>query len=559
MSVVYRARHSRLGMWVALKVLSPQLGADDGFRERFLREAQMAATVEHPNVIPIHDMGVHEGSLYIVMRYVAGGDLKAMLAGSGRLEPALTFQILRPIALALDAAHARGLVHRDVKPANVLLQRGPGTEIEHVYLTDFGIAKSASALTGLTGTGVFIGTVEYMAPEQMESHEAGPQADVYALAATVYQCLTGQIPFQRELSEGMRPPAGELDPASIANPALPTALDDVLAKGLARSPAERFATCAALIGACEAAMSWSAASAPEADEARLGATEIADPPDGVPVAEPASAPSAAAREGGRRRWYALAGAVVLALAAVAVVIASSSSSKAGARPATAALEPVPDNHVTGLGHMTLKLDGNRAAIALQTEGLDNGDSLVHVMHIHGGGKGECPPVSAARPHNGHLAIDTNDGINYYGPPIQALTTYGDTSVASILVFKRFPTGGSIRYARTIALPPNVMRAIHDDNAVIVVHGIDYDGSGIYSGVLDRSDLNKSLPATATAPALCGRLIPAPAAAARAHSAYTASLRPAMITAAELSECLALDAAAIAEARRGASAARHPDA
>src|SRR6202142_4361279 len=158
MSVVYRAKHSRLGMPVALKVLAPELSSDDTFRERFLREAQMAAAVDHPNVIPIHDMGVHEHSLYIVMRYVAGGDLKGLLSNSGLLEPEFALSLLMPVALALDAAHANGLVHRDVKPANVLIQRSVGGEVEHVYLTDFGIAKSASFLTGLTGTGEFIGT-----------------------------------------------------------------------------------------------------------------------------------------------------------------------------------------------------------------------------------------------------------------------------------------------------------------------------------------------------------------------------------------------------------------
>jgi len=564
MSVVYRARHARLGMWVALKVLSPQLGLDDAFRERFLREAQMAATVEHPNVIPIHDMGVHDGSLYIVMRYVAGGDLKARLATTGRLDPDLTMRILGPVANALDAAHARGLVHRDVKPANVLLQQSPDGEIEHVYLTDFGIAKSAAALTSLTGTGMFIGTVEYMAPEQMEGREVGPQADVYALASTTYQCLTGQIPFHRDLAAGIRPPAGELDPASAANPSLPPALDDVLARGLARAPQDRYQTCSAFTTACQEALATGegAAAAAGASARPLAATELADPPAGAQPpappggagsdpsggeqppsgdgADPALAPAMPGR--GRRRYlYALAAALLVAVAAVVVVVASGSKS-AGGTPTTAALGPVPANHVTGSGQVSMRLVGNRAQITLDTEGLDGGALLTHAMHIHAGGKGECPPASAAKPHNGHLAIDTNDGIAYYGPPVTSLTTSGSTSVASILVFKRYPTGGSIRYSRTITLPANVVRYIRENNAVIVVHGIDYDGSGIYSGVLDRSDLNKALPATATAPALCGRLVGPQEFAQRRSSplTYTAYLRRSAATIAELSECLAPD-------------------
>ena len=578
MSVVYRARHARLGMWVALKVLSPQLGLDDAFRERFLREAQMAATVEHPNVIPIHDMGVHDGSLYIVMRYVSGGDLKVRLASSGRLDPALTMRILGPVAHALDAAHARGLVHRDVKPANVLLQQAPDGEIEHVYLTDFGIAKNAAALTSLTGTGMFIGTVEYMAPEQMEGREVGPQADVYALASTTYQCLTGQIPFHRDLAAGIRPPAGELEPASAANPSLPGALDEVLARGLARAPGDRYQTCSAFTTACEEALAAGGVASAVAGESgpALDATELADGPGGTqpPPASPGDAGAgppgsepppgresdpaiAAARNGGRgtRRYlYALGAALLVAVVAVAVVLSTGSKSTGGT-PATAALAPVPTNHVTGSGKVSVRLVGNRAQITLDTEGLDGGALLTHAMHIHAGGRGECPPASAAKLHNGHLAIDTNDGIAYYGPPVQSLTTSGDTSVASILVFKRFPTGGSIRYNRTITLPASVVRYIRENNAVIVVHGIDYDGSWIYSGVLDRSDLNKALPATATAPALCGRLVGPAEVADRNSSAptYTAYLRRSAVTIAELSECLAPDTRELSAERAAADA------
>src|SRR6202047_1482676 len=181
MSVVYRAKHSRLGTSVALKVLAPELSSDDSFRERFLREAQMAATIDHPNVVPIHDMGMREGSLYIVMRYVAGGDLKAMLATSGPLDAEQAVSVLMPVALALDAAHAHGLVHRDVKPGNILIQRSAAGDVEHVYLTDFGIAKSSS-ISGLTRAGGFLGTVEYMAPEQVGGGAVSGQTDVYALA-----------------------------------------------------------------------------------------------------------------------------------------------------------------------------------------------------------------------------------------------------------------------------------------------------------------------------------------------------------------------------------------
>lgn len=565
MSVVYRAKHSRLGMPVALKVLAPELSSDDTFRERFLREAQMAATVDHPNVIPIHDMGVHEHSLYIVMRFVAGGDLKAMLATSGPPEPDVALALLMPVALALDAAHAHGLVHRDVKPANILLQRSAGGEVEHVYLTDFGIAKSASSMTGLTRAGAFIGTVEYMAPEQVESREVSARTDVYALGATLYECLTGQIPFQRELAEGARPPTGALEPPSSVRPGLPPALDPLIAKALARDPLDRYVTCEQFLRACSYALE-NAQSANGQAEAPAAATELsaaaseppapppeppapltavpATPPEppasetagagSEPTAEPAGSapeplvaqvadapvppteppapppkgadPQSVGASPRRRRWYAagLASVLVAAVVVVVLVLASGSSTPSG-RLSSSALAQVPTNHVTGSGNVAVRLNGDRATVTLTTTGLDNDAALVHAMHIHAGGKGECPPASAARLHNGHLTISTGDGINYYGPPVQALTTRGDTSPTSILAFPRFPTGGAIHYSRTITIPPSVAADISENNAVIVVHGIDYDGTGIYSGVLDKSDLDPALPGTATAPALCGVL------------------------------------------------------
>jgi serine/threonine protein kinase len=559
MSVVYRAKHLRLGMWVAIKVLAPELGADDAFRERFLREAQMAATVDHPNVIPIHDMGVHESSLYIVMRYVSGGDLKALLAESGPLAPDRALALLKPIASALDAAHVNGLVHRDVKPANVLIQRSQTGAVEHVYLTDFGIAKSSAATPGLTGTGMFIGTIEYMAPEQLESREVGPQTDVYALGATFYQCLTGRIPFERELSEGARPPTGPLDPVATLRPGLPQALDGVFARALARDAADRYRTCGEFLDACEEAAAG-AVIAPA-----VAATELSEEPQPAPAAqlpvagdEEAGAGTDARRgRSGRGRWYAvLAAALLAAAAAAAVVILSSSKSTPSGKLSSSVLATVPTNRVTGSGQVSIRLSGDKATVTLTTEGLDKGAPLVHAMHIHAGGKGQCPPASSARLHNGHLAIDTNDGIDYYGPPVQSLTTSGDTSVASILVFPRYPTGGSIRYSRTITLPPKVVNFIRENDAVIVVHGIDYDGSGIYSGVLDRSDLDKALPATATAPALCGRLVGAQEVASHSAPAlYTASLAKSSLSISELLVCQVSEELATAETRRTAAARR----
>jgi hypothetical protein len=555
MSVVYGAKHARLGMPVALKVLAPELSSDDTFRERFLREAQIAAGIDHQNVIPIHDMGLHESSLYIVMRYVAGGDLKTLLSNSGPLDAQQALSVLTPVASALDAAHAHGLVHRDVKPANILLQRSAAGAIEHVYLTDFGIAKSAAFSGALTGAGASIGTVGYMAPEQLEGREVTAQTDVYALAVTFYECLTGRIAFQRELAEGIHPPVGELEPVSRVRPDLPAALDGAIARGLSRDLLARYPTCASFLDACRAAIDSQPArqaASPAGAGARVGDTAISagEPTEALsvhdpgqpsiaaePIAASAAAPASASSSGGGedapRGRRALVGALVAAVIATAVVVviilAGSGSSPPKGKPSAAALAEVPTNHVTGSGEATVRLDGDSAAITVTTSGLDNGAELVHLMHIHAGGKGQCPPASAARLHNDHLSISTNDGINYYGPPVQALTTHGDTGVASILAFPRFLSGGNLHYTRTIVVPAKVASAIRNENAVVVVHGTDYDGTGIYSGVLDASELSKSVPATATAPALCGRLHTAQNAAvskpgSSGHATrYTASL------------------------------------
>jgi serine/threonine protein kinase len=592
MSVVYRAKHARLGTSVALKVLAPELSSDDSFRERFLREAQMAATIDHPNVVPIHDMGMREGSLYIVMRYVSGGDLQLLLATSGPLEAEQALALLTPIALALDAAHGHGLVHRDVKPGNILIQRSRAGEIEHVFLTDFGIAKSSS-ISGLTRAGGLLGTVEYMAPEQVGGGEVSAQTDVYALAGVFYECVTGRIPFERELAQGALLPAGPVEPISSVRPELPSALDAVIAKALSREPADRYATCEQFLHACSYVLeartsgvgglagATVADAAPPAKEASGAASERwpgTTSSDREPVAgarddawppaiqQPPPASTAPDRRGSggrfdRRRWSAvLVVALVAVVVAVALLTKSSSSTKASALPA-AALAQVPNNHVTGSGNATVKLIGDVATVTLTTNGLDYNESLGHALHIHGGGKGQCPPASAARPHNGHLSISTTDGINYYGPPVQALTTSGDTSTSSILAFSRYPTGGTIRYTRTITLPPPVAAYIRQNNAVIVVHGVDYDHSGIYSGVLDRSELNKSVPGTATAPALCGPISgPQKAAALNPGSAhalvYTASLVPSVAQAEPASELFACHVAeatpAVVESRRRSS-------
>jgi YVTN family beta-propeller protein len=246
MGVVYRAEHLRLGRKVALKVVAPQIAREPKFRERFLRESRTAGSLDHPNVVPIYDAGEADGVLYIAMRFVDGVDLASLVARDGKLEPARTARIVAQVASALDAAHEAGLVHRDVKPSNVLLPaRGAGRG-EHAYLGDFGLTKRVLSESGVTGSSAFLGTIAYVAPEQIEGRAVDAKADQYSLACLVYECLTGHRPFEREtdvatLYAHLRDPFPSVGEA--VDPNLESDLDAVLARAAAKKPADRFLSC----------------------------------------------------------------------------------------------------------------------------------------------------------------------------------------------------------------------------------------------------------------------------------------------------------------------------
>jgi Protein kinase domain/WD40-like Beta Propeller Repeat len=239
MGVVYLAEDTRLGRNVALKLLSPDLAEDARFRERFVRESRLAASIDHPNIIPIYAAGEADGTLYLAMRYIEGTDLRALVGEHGALDPARAAAIVRQLAGALDAAHARGLVHRDVKPANVLLPAGPGDE--HAYLTDFGLTKQASSITGLTVTGQLVGTVDYLAPEVIEGRPADGRSDQYALACLLYECLTGAPPFRRETEAATLWAHMNADRAEL--PLEEESARAAVERGLAKAPDDRFGTC----------------------------------------------------------------------------------------------------------------------------------------------------------------------------------------------------------------------------------------------------------------------------------------------------------------------------
>ncbi len=244
MAVVFRARDERLDRLVALKVLASALAADVDYRERFLRESRAAAAVDDPHIIPVYEAGEAGGVLFIAMRYVPGSDVRTLVRRQGRLAAGRAAAIISAVASALDAAHAAGLVHRDVKPANMLMDARPGRP-DHVYLADFGLSKPALAVTGLTRTGQFLGTLDYVAPEQLGGQPVDGRADQYALACAAFELLTGSPPFHRQ--DAMAVMYGHISqpppPLSSRRPDLPAAADRVLARALAKVPAERYATC----------------------------------------------------------------------------------------------------------------------------------------------------------------------------------------------------------------------------------------------------------------------------------------------------------------------------
>ncbi len=377
MGVVYRAMQLALDRQVALKLLTPELAEDDAFRERFQRESRLLAATDHPNVITIYEAGEHDGRLFIAMRYVPGTDLRALLRNDGKLGLGRGTALLAQVADALDAAHGRGLIHRDVKPANILIEKRDGGE--HAYLTDFGLTKSVgSEGGGLTATGQFVGTVDFIAPEQVMGQPVDARADVYALGCVLFSMLTGSVPFERD-SDVAKIFAHVNDPCPSLLEALPEApaeLDAVVRRALEKDPDDRFPSAGDLGRAAVAAVEGQAPdteertvaagdAAPVSPEAReeaqatrrAGASRPADPtrpatrradapgpahapgpPGAAPPATPLPTPAAPAR---RRnlRVVGLALAAAVAIAAAAALLLGGGSSEDGGDALNAALRP----------------------------------------------------------------------------------------------------------------------------------------------------------------------------------------------------------------------------
>src|SRR3954469_19474978 len=265
MGVVYRATQLGLDRAVALKAITPAFAHDEEFRARFQRESKLAASIEHPNVIPVYEAGEHDGTLFLAMRFVNGTDLKSLLTREGRLEPLRAGRFVGQIAAALDAAHAAGLVHRDVKPANALL-----ASQDRVSLTDFGLTKRAASGSAMTKTGQMVGTVDYVAPEQVEGGSVDARTDVYSLACVYYHLLTGRVPFHKPTEMAKLYAHVHENPprASEVVAGVPGAIDDVIWRGMAKEPSKRYLSAGDLGRAALPAAEQRSIAAPERSVAR---------------------------------------------------------------------------------------------------------------------------------------------------------------------------------------------------------------------------------------------------------------------------------------------------
>ncbi|MVU78723.1 protein kinase [Nocardia sp. ET3-3] len=326
---VWRAHDTVADRTVALKMLAPVLTADPEYRRRFEREARAASLLHGPHVMAVHGFGELEGRLFIDSEFVDGLDIEALLEWEGPMSPAAAVDLITQVAEALDEAHAAGLVHRDVKPQNIIVSPD-----DTAFLIDFGTALQ-DGQTAITQTGMLVGTPAYMAPERFEGH-ATPRSDIYSLACVLYECLTGQRPFRvRNPAQLMRAHL-ELTPkpASAVEPAVPAALDAVLARGLAKNPAERHSSAGEFAEAARAALTGPVTSSP----IPLGGPAAAVPPDApVPDAQTVALSMTELRDRPGSRWTRRRTATAMGFAAAAIAVAVGAAWITGH-----ATEPQPD-------------------------------------------------------------------------------------------------------------------------------------------------------------------------------------------------------------------------
>jgi serine/threonine-protein kinase len=388
MAVVFRARDERLDRLVALKILAPGLASDEEFRVRFIAESRAVAAVDDPYIIPVYEAGESDGVLFIAMRFVQGGDLHQVLEREGALPPGRAAGFISPVASALDAAHRAGLVHRDVKPGNILIDPGEDRP-DHVYLSDFGVAK-AVASAGLTGPGFFVGTPDYAAPEQIRGRAVDGRADQYALACVAFQLLTGVLPYRGDQGLPVLLAHVSVPPPSLTaqRPDLPGAVDHVMARAMAKDPEDRYASCLGFADALREALGLTPfdpagpANPPVIPRSAVKARDT----ETLTTAKVPPGPGAATRTRPATGWVrrhrlpalALACAALAVIGAVAFVAASPAKSPAAARPSHPATSASPGSTVSyrsvsvklpapyagkGIGSLAFGLGGTELAIA----------------------------------------------------------------------------------------------------------------------------------------------------------------------------------------------------
>jgi hypothetical protein len=484
MGVVYRATHLALDHVVAMKVISTQLAGDDVFRERFRSESRIAVSIRHPNVVPIHHAGEEDGLIFVTMDLIEGTDLRKLINAERKLAPDRAVEIVRQAAAALDAAHAKGLVHRDVKPGNILIEeRETG---EHAYLTDFGLTKRIEATSGVTATGAFVGTLDYVAPEQIKGQRTDARTDVYALGCVLFEVLTGQPPFASQEDKVAKIYAHlqeEPPPLLARGRGMPDGLDAVVGRALSKEPDDRYPSAGDLSRAALAALEFKqvtvaehtvgvGAAAPESEESpALGETQPAETPPGPAASEPAAeAPSAEESE----PQLTAATKVEAFTAAAAAAAEAGSEAPAGAESAggdgggasprsaetVAAPQPPRESRLSRVPGIPALVLGVATIViaAIVISGLGSGGDSNTTASTTGSttsGKSAAPPPDGKFVDSykvGGLPVEVADGLDFVW-----VTSRQDTG----LVFQLNTNDGSLENTYTVgALPEGIAVGPH---------------------------------------------------------------------------------------------------
>jgi serine/threonine-protein kinase len=430
MGVVFLAQDMQLDRPVALKVISPDVGEDEQFRTRFAREMRIAAQLEHPNIVPVHEAGEIDGLLFIAMRYVNGEDLRSLLSRHRALELARAATLAVQLGAALDGAHARGLVHRDVKPANILIGGTP--DGPHVYLSDFGLAREAASDSGLTNTGQWMGTIDYVAPEQLDGGVVSARTDIYAMGCVLFEMVTGGVPFTGTIARKLYAHTHEKLPSvGAAGGRFVGPLDDVLSRASAKNPDERYASAGDLGRAFAAAthgegllqersvatgvaLSGMVTRERPANEPR--ATAVMDASVTHERSDPPAPPQPAAPAQRRSRLplvTALVVALVIGAAVLAIVLRSNNNTTSAKTPT---------------GHVTVRITSPAPG------------SVIDASHVLV--RGTVDPPNATVDVDGQHAVVGN-GVFHADPSLQAGRNTIDV-IASV-------TGGAAPYSTTVVV------------------------------------------------------------------------------------------------------------